>query len=139
MLAFGVILFSLSYRRGDFSNAIFAFIIGMAGGLAIDYFGVRVFRFWEYTRQPFLSVNYFCLIVTSWGVFAMTINLLWGWIADPILVVIFLFIGQMLVYEAINFKTKSWAYYAPMWLVFVGWFPLVLTFRAIFLASYIVI
>jgi len=136
MLLAGIALFLISICGGKFSEAFSAFIIGMIGGFIIDCVGCGVFHFWDYPRQPFPSMKHLFIVVPSWGIFAMTINLLWERIENPWLVLTFLFLGQMAVYEIANRKTRSWIYFAPRWLVVAGWFPLVLYFRLIFIVLY---
>lgn len=134
MLLAGISLFLASGFRGELKDAAIAFAIGVCGGFAIDCVGVGKLHLWHYPRQPFLGMRYFFLVVPAWGVFVTTINLFWNWIGDPWWVAVTgLVLGQFGAYEFINFVTRSWKYQAPMWLVLIGWFPLVLSFRGFFL------
>jgi len=139
MLACGVVIFAAAYFRREAIDAFVAFVAGAILGFIIDCFGVWKFRLWNYTRQPFLEGNYFFLVLPSWGVFSVVVNLSWRWIelswrVSPLVIfpvmTFILFVG----FEILNSKTKSWSYSAliPIWLVFIGWFPLVFIFHIIF-------
>jgi len=133
MLLIGIALFLAASSRGEIKEAAIAFAIGIFSGFIIDYVGVGKLHLWYYPRQPFPGMRHFAFVVLSWGVFAMTINLIWNWIDNFGIVLGALFLGQFAAYEAVNLITKSWKYYAPAWLVLIGWFPLVLSFRGLFL------
>ena len=133
MLMAGIVLFLVALHNGDINKALSAFIIGVAGGFFIDCVGCGILHFWEYPRQPFPGVKHIFIVLPSWGIFSITINLLWDGVRNPWLIFVLLFFVQMTIYEAVNKKTESWIYFTPAWLVIVGWFPLVISLRLLFI------
>lgn len=137
-LATAMVLFPLAYKTGETVEAVLAFFAGALSGLFLDLLGVRKLKLWNYPRQPFLSKKYFSIVVPAWGVFGMTINLLWAWFGGstvPLMVlVMFITLGLLIVYEFPNLNSKSWEYYASFRVIIPGWFPMILFFRIAFLA-----
>lgn len=135
-----IILIPVAYLKGEVIDVALAFIIGAFGGFLIDYVGIMKLKLWKYPRQKFLNIEYFGIVVPSWGILGMTINLLWNWIYAPeILILLGITLALLILYEAPNLKSKSWEYYAPTWLIGTGWFPMILGFRTIFLIFSIVL
>jgi hypothetical protein len=105
------------------------FIEGMIGGFIIDCIGVNA-GYYVFPRQPFLSMEYFSIVIPCWGVFGMLINCLWTWVGKEkfwrgmaiTLVPLFAF------YEGTNLIAGSWVYHAPLWSIAIGWIPLVWVF-----------
>ncbi|GEM_PF-2753629 len=128
-----IILLILAFRKGVLEAALVAFVVGAAGGFIQDAIATK-FRWWVYTRTPFMSPLYFLITLPAWGTLGtVVVGSFWwlhkfpflpGW-SIPMIVTTALLIA----YEGINLKTKSWRYYAPAWVVVAGWFPLVLGFR----------
>ncbi len=56
-----------------------AFLEGMVGGFLIDSIGINA-GYYYFPRQPFLSLEYFAIVIPCWGVFGLFINCLWKWI-----------------------------------------------------------
>ena len=131
-LVSAIILIPLAYITGETVEAGIAFWAGVVLGFLLDCIGVGKFNFWKYPRQKFLSKEYFELVVPAWGVFGMTINLLWQWFDTPI-AFIAITAGLIVIYELPNLISKSWEYYTNKYAVVGGWFPLILSFRAVFL------
>jgi hypothetical protein len=134
MFALGIILFFTAFLREEITSAIFIFTISAIIGFIIDCLGVAKLKLWRYTKQEFLKPSYFCIVVPAWGVFGMAINFFWNLIHLPeIIVFIVITTGLFSFCEVPNFKTKSWEYYVPIWIVMFGWFPLIFIFRILFL------
>ena len=128
----GLLLLAFAYPRGEVKEAVLAFILGAAGGFALDYIGVAKLHLWQYPRQPFGSFKYFAITVSCWGIFNMAVNLFWDrtgafWLAFLVVTIVFL-----IVHEFPNTKMQSWTYSVPLWVVGVGWIPLILVFRGVF-------
>ena len=133
VLLAGIALLLFAYWRAEIAEAFIAFLVGIGGGLLLDWIGVAKFHFWEYSRQPFPSWKYFAITLPCWGILGMAINLLWNWIAIPWLAFLLITVTLMALHELLNLKTKSWEYFVPFWLVVVGWIPLILSFRGVFI------
>jgi len=129
MLFLGIAVLILAIFLGETQYAIVAFLIGLPYGLLVDFVGVRL-RLWKYGGSKWV---YFMITVPCWGVFSMTINLLWDWIKNPWLAFPIIAIGLFTYMELPNLKTKSWTYSVPLWFVAIGWIPLVLSFRGIYI------
>ncbi len=115
-------------------------------GYAIDWLGTAKMKLWKYPRQPFNKTSYYALVVTGWAILSVAINQFWNWcwinidyapsnnLMERILIfsaVYVIFVGFC---EIPNFKTKTWAYNAPWWLVLSGWIPLIGLIRLIYLS-----
>lgn len=137
ILGSGIALLLLAYKTGETIEAVIAFCVGALLGFLIDYIGMGKLNLWSYPRQPFLSKKFFFIVIPAWGVFGMTINLLWIWFGHITVSWIVLFIlitvGLLIFYEFSNLNSKSWEYRASSRLVISGWFPMVLFFRFAFL------
>ncbi len=130
MLVLGIAMLVLAILRQDLWCAVVAFVLGLIYGPMIDLIGSKIMKLWKYNGG--FGPGYFLITVPCWGVFSMTINLLWDWIRSPWLA--FLMLICLFTYlELPNLKTKSWAYSVPLWLVAIGWIPLVLSFRGIYI------
>jgi hypothetical protein len=131
-LGCAILLFSLAFFKSATWEAIIAFSVGAFCGFVLDLFGTGKYKLWYYPRQPFLEKQYFAIVVPAWGVFGLTINLLWNWLNSPWLAFVVLTTGLLVFYELPNLKSGSWKYQSPPWLVAAGWFPLILYFRIVF-------
>lgn len=129
MLVLGIAVLLPAIFRGEIRYAIISFVIGMICGLLIDLVGVNLMHLWEYSGS---KVVYYMITVPCWGIFGMSINLLWNWIKLPWLAFIVITVGLFLLMEAPNLQTRSWIYHAPTWLVIIGWIPLILSFRILY-------
>lgn len=126
-----IILFYDKERKGinKFKYYGMAFLEGMMGGFIIDYIGINA-GYYYFPRQPFMSVEYFAIVVPCWGVFGLLINCLWNWVGKErfwkgmAVTLISLFAW----YEGTNLITHSWVYTTPFWAVGLGWIPLIWTF-----------
>ena len=102
---------------------------GMVGGFIIDAIGISA-GYYYFPRQPFLSWQYFAIVIPAWGVFGLLINCLWNWLGKErfwkgmavTLVPLFAW------YEGTNLLTQSWVYTVPFHFVALGWIPLTWTF-----------
>lgn len=105
------------------------FAEGMAGGFIIDCIGIGA-GYYYFPRQPFLSAEYFAIVIPCWGVFGLLLNTMWNLLGKDkfwqgmavTLVPLFAF------YEGTNLLTQSWVYTTPFHAVALGWMPLVWTF-----------
>ena len=105
------------------------FVEGMAGGFIIDCIGISA-GYYYFPRQPFLSAEYFAIVIPCWGVFGLLLNTLWHLLGKEkfwrgmavTLVPLFAF------YEGTNLLTQSWVYTTPFYAVALGWIPLTWTF-----------
>jgi len=130
----GIILTILAINWGEITQALLSFLIGVVGGFLMDCLGVAKLKLWYYTKQPFLSKSYFGVVIPCWGIFAMTIDLLWDRIPlSEITTFSFMTLLLFSIYELPNLKTKSWKYSVSMKIVSLGWLPLVYGTRIIFL------
>ena len=134
MLLLGIIVLIIAYLWGEPNTlVIFLPISGLIGWL-IDDLGIRRLGFWEYTRFPYPSFRYFLILPVCWGIFGMTINFIWLTIGNnrwwAIIAVYAILLGS---HEGLNQFTKSWRYKkVSLWIVVIGWFPLILFYRAVF-------
>lgn len=130
----GVVLFCLALTKGEMKEATLSFAIGALGGFILDYVGVAKLKLWTYTNQKFLSKSFFGIIIPAWGIFDMTINLIWNWLLiSEIAAFSCITLGLFTSHEIPNLKTKEWKYSVPMWLVIPGWLPLIMGFRLVFI------
>ena len=134
-LACFLILLLMAWRKGDMKNYAIAFSLGCALGFAIDGVGIPL-GLWEFPRQPFLSLEYFLVVVPCWGVFGATINMIKDWyIKSSIVGLILLTIAMRTIYEVPNLMTGSWVYTTSSLLVNLGWIPLIIAYRLSFLLT----
>lgn len=129
MLALGIGVLFPTILKGEIGYALIAFLCGMIYGLLIDLLGTKMIGLWQYTGQ---QKEYFIITVPCWGIFSMAVNLIWNWIEVPWLAFIAISIGLFLFLEVPNLKTRSWVYKVPVWLVVIGWIPLILSFRVLY-------
>ena len=130
MLVLGMGMLIPTILRQELWCAIIAFVLGLPCGLMIDFIGSKILKLWDYNGG--FALGYFLITLPCWGIFSMTVNLLWNWIRKPwafIIIAIVLF-GYL---ELPNLETKSWSYSVPLWFVAIGWFPLVLGFRIVYI------
>jgi hypothetical protein len=105
------------------------FLEGMVGGFIIDAIGISA-GYYYFPRQPFLSAEYFAIVIPCWGVFGMLINCLWSWVGKEkfwkgmVVTLVPLFAW----YEGTNLISHSWVYTTSFWAVGLGWVPLIWTF-----------
>ena len=135
-ITLGPLLFLIAYQQGEFLNAFVSCIVGIIGGFLIDLIGVQKLGFYSYPRQKFLTRDYFSIVSPAWGVFGMTINMPWNWLVGTgiqFYSYIILTAVLMVFYELLNFKSVSWRYYVPKWIVILGWIPMIIAFRTTFL------
>jgi len=133
MLGLWVAVLVPAVLRGEIECVVIALIIGVFYGLVIDLIGVGVLKLWKYSSAQW-GWEYFTVTVPCWGIFSMVINLVWNWIGTP-WSFIFITLGLFAMLELPNLKTRSWTYNAPMWLVMIGWIPLVLSFRIVYITA----
>jgi len=134
ILIYGIVLLLIAGLREEIMDAVLAFCLGVSSGFLVDWLGIKKLEFWDYPRQPFLGLRYFAITLPDWGVIGMMINLLWNWIEASWLSFIAVTIAIFLTHDLPNLKTKSWNYYAPLWLVVAGWLIFILLSRVLFLA-----
>jgi len=105
------------------------FAEGMTGGFIIDCVGISA-GYYYFPRQPFLSMEYFAIVIPCWGVFGLLLNILWNTLGRDkfwqgmAVTLVPLFIW----YEGTNLLTQSWVYTTPFYSVALGWIPLTWTF-----------
>ena len=134
IFALGLILVFFALNKGEIKEAIISFVIGASGGFLLDCIGVAKLKLWFYTKQPFLSKPYFAIVIPAWGIFSMTVNLLWDKIPFPeITSFSLLTLGLFSLHEIPNLKTESWKYSVSMKVVVPGWLSLVWGTRILFL------
>lgn len=105
-----------------------AFLEGMVGGLLIDVVGIGA-GYYYFPRQPFLSLEYFAIVIPCWGVFGLFINCMWQWIGQEQLIRgMIANIPLFMFYEGTNLLTGSWIYTVPFYVVALGWIPLIIVF-----------
>ena len=132
-LACFIILLVVAWRRRDLKHYVISLGVGCIVGFTIDCVGIPL-GLWEFPRQPFLSWEYFLIVIPCWGVFGATINMINDWFMKKNwLSIIILSVAVMLLYEVPNLITGSWEYSASSWLVMLGWFPLIMVYRLSFL------
>lgn len=137
-LALGIFLILLTYivffdKRLRWQDKVRTygamFLEGMLGGFIIDAIGINA-GYYYFPRQPFLSLEYFAIVIPAWGVFGLLINCLWNWLGKEkfwkgmAVTLIPLFVW----YEGTNLLTNSWVYTVPFRFVVLGWIPLIWTF-----------
>ncbi len=130
MLVLGVSVLLPAIFNGDIKHALIAFSIGLIYGLLIDFVCVLLVPLWKYSGPKWV---YFMITVPCWGAFSMAVNLPWDWIKNPWLAFPIVTVGLFIYLELPNLKTKSWTYNVPLWFVAIGWIPLVLSFRGIYI------
>lgn len=120
-------------ERGKLKNKIIQcgiiFTEGMVGGFIIDSVGINA-GYYYFPRQPFLSLEYFAIVLPCWGVFGMAIQYCWNKSGNEKFIKGLLITTPLLFtfYEGSNLITHSWVYNTPSWAIVLGWTPLVLTF-----------
>jgi hypothetical protein len=126
---------------------IYPFLVGMFGGFLLDIIGHRL-NLWQYPRQPFLSRDYFLLVIPAWGVFGSQINVIWNlarkyfitceWVQAVTLTTFIVHFPLYSLYELPNLYRKSWKYSVSMCRVILGWVPLILYFRTLYKIFYLI-
>jgi hypothetical protein len=106
-----------------------AFVEGMVGGIIIDSIGINA-GYYYFPRQPIYSFEYYSIVLPCWGLFGLLINYLWESIGQNkfgkgLAVTLF---PMFLFYEGYNLYTGSWVYTTPIFVVGLGWIPLILVF-----------
>jgi len=131
-----IVLLIICWKKRCLKRYWLSLAVGMFVGFMIDIIGVGLLGLWDYPRQPFLSLLYFALVVTCWGVFGAQVNMVWDWLkTKDRYSLLILSPALFVVYECPNLLTGSWGYNAPAWLVFLGWFPLVALNRVTYLIA----
>lgn len=128
--------------------AIFSFFVGMLSGFILDIFA-HWLKLWSYPRQPFLSKNYFLLVIPAWGVFGSQVNVIWNllreywinieWLSGVTITTVFLAFSLFTLYEIPNLYRKSWQYSVSLINVLPGWILLILFFRASYKIFYLIV
>ena len=105
------------------------FIEGMIGGFIIDCIGINA-GYYVFPRQPFLSMEYWAIVIPCWGVFGLFINCLWKWAGKEKFLqgMAVTILPLFALYEGTNLITGSWVYNTPFWAVGLGWIPLIWVF-----------
>lgn len=132
-LGMGLMLLAWAIKRRKARQYGLAIITGAACGVALDVVGIGVLGLWEYPRQPFMTWRYWVILPATWGVFGGLINMLWDSLSkySLILIAVILAVAVGFLYEIPNLWTGSWAYFkVPVWLIAVGWLPLIIYNRA---------
>ncbi len=131
MVLLAAIVMIVAVSRKEAKSAILPFVMGMVYGVLIDLVGANLLRFWEYPGSKLV----YCLVtVPCWGIFGVLINLPWNWIKSFWLAFTVITIALFSMMELPNLITRSWVYHVPMWIVVIGWIPLIFSFRAIYCA-----
>lgn len=127
LLLVGITFFDKGNKK--FKRFGMMFLEGMVGGFIIDSIGINA-GYYYFPRQPFLSVEYFAIVIPCWGVFGLLINCLWNWLGKEKFMrgMVMTLIPLFAFYEGTNILTNSWVYHTPFWAVGLGWMPLVLVF-----------
>ena len=134
MLVLGILVVIPAIAKGESQNVIIAFVIGMLYAvIIIDPLGVKVFRFWKYAGT---TKTYIFATVPCWGIFGILINIPWDWMHNhQWLAFSVITISLFLLMEMPNLRTKSWEYSVPLWLVAIGWIPLILSYRFLYVIA----
>ena len=134
-LACFIVLVILAWRKHSLKHYGLAILLGAIVGFLLDCGGVTS-GLWNYPRQPFMSLNYWLIVVPCWGVFGATINMVNDWYMrsnwKSYVILTLLIMG---LYEIPNLATVSWHYTVSALMITVGWFPLVLAFRLSYLLT----
>src|SRR3989344_5447902 len=118
----------LAIKSNQLKDALVSFIVGSLYGFSLDVVVGSYMGTWSYVH-PIWSFRYFLLVVPGWGIFGMTINIIWNIMKNkPWMVLLNITAGLIVLLEGVNFLTKTWTYYVPLWIMVIGWFPLVLTY-----------
>lgn len=102
---------------------------GMVGGFIVDIVGINA-GYYYFPRQPFMSLDYWIIVIPCWGVFGLFLNYLWRVVAKDRFIKGTLFTLPTLIawYEGTNLYTHSWVYTVPFYWVVLGWIPLTYVF-----------
>lgn len=141
-LWFLLILPLIAFDLMEDHKIVLSFIVGAIGGFLLDVLG-HTLGLWNYPRQPFLSRDYFMLVIPAWGVFGSQINVSWNllreylitfpdWTLSIVFTSILLAVLLFCVYEIPNLYRKSWEYSVSLEIVAIGWIPLILYFRILY-------
>jgi hypothetical protein len=103
----------------------------MGVSLPMDFLAMRS-KSWAYPRQKFFSKEYFGIVLPAWGIFGVSINLLWPFFGGGVFSLLAITAAMFVIYEIPNIKAGSWRYGYSLPVVFIGWFPLVATFRMVY-------
>ena len=134
LIVFSILVgFIVAYDKDTWRQKVryygMTFLEGMVGGFIIDIIGVNA-GYYYFPRQPFLSWQYFAIVIPCWGVFGLFINCLWRWLGKEQFIrgmAVTLF-PLLLYYEGANLLTNSWVYTVPFHIVAIGWIPLIIVF-----------
>lgn len=115
--------------KSKFQRNGMMFSEGMVGGFLVDLVGINA-EYYYFPRQPFLSPEYWLIVIPCWGVFGLTLNYLWRVVGqDHFIKGTIVTLPTLLVwYEGVNLFTHSWVYTVPSYVVVLGWIPLTYVF-----------
>ena len=124
MIIGGLLFFSIvTLFMGDYSLVLIGLGAGMAGGLAIEYTGVRIVKWWSY-GGGFPTQK----LARGWGEIGVVSGLTMAWLPLTLALVPAL-LFPILAFELPNRRNKGWEYYAPTWFVLTGWTVTILTLQ----------
>lgn len=133
MMALAIVMLPVIIAKSLFYESFVMFVAAIGLALVIDMAAIKG-KIWYYPRQKFLSIEYFGIVLPAWGIFGISINLIWPYLGGGLYSLAIIAISMFIFYEIPNIKTRSWYYKYPLPIVFIGWFPLVATFRLTYLS-----
>ena len=121
IVVFLLTIILISLTKVSKREIIASTIIGLVGGLILDYFFGQMIGFWSYSRHSYWSFDYWSVVTPMWGLFSIGTYCLWkkiNWWTIPV---------SMIIYEVYGILRHSWHYDAPWWLIPIGWILMILT------------
>jgi len=133
MMALAIAMLPVVIVKSLFYESLIMFVEAVGIALVIDMIAMKG-KIWYYPRQKFLSKEYFGIVLPAWGIFGISINLIWPYLGGGLYSLAIIALSMFVFYEIPNIKTGSWHYKYSLPIVFLGWFPLVATFRLTYLS-----
>jgi len=137
-IAMTVVLFATAILLGMplEQGLLYMCLCTAAFGVTLDRLLGKGLVLWDYPRAPYYSRRYWKLVPLAWAYFGLLFASVYfivnSVIGSPIYAALVIWAILCIPQEVLGlYVRKSWRYNAPMWVVALGWIPLIATMTAI--------